>query len=107
VLVELLPEALAELPGGRLWYEERRTGLGDEFFQETLDTLARIGETPEAYPLWPGTEGFGFPVRKAPLRRFPYRVVFETRADRVMALAVAHAKRRPLYWIGRLGAGPI
>jgi len=105
VQVELLPEALTELHAARLWYEERRTGLGDELYHETLDVLARIGEAPGAYPRWPGAEGPEFIVRKAPVRRFPYLVAFEVRGDRVAVLAVAHAKRRPLYWIGRQGRG--
>lgn len=104
--VELLREALTELHAARLWYGEQRTGLGEEFFHETLDALTRIGESPEAYPRWPGTESFRFIVRKAPVRRFPYRLAFETRADRVVVVAVAHAKRRPLYWVGRESRGP-
>jgi hypothetical protein len=48
VLVELLPEALAELHTTRLWYEEQRIGLGDDFFREPLEAMTRIGEAPEA-----------------------------------------------------------
>ncbi|MFI5403593.1 MAG: type II toxin-antitoxin system RelE/ParE family toxin [Planctomycetota bacterium] len=104
--VELLREAVTELHHARLWYEDQRTGLGDEFFHEALDTFARIGEAPEAYPRWPGTDRFEFIVRKAPVRRFPYRIAFEMRTDRVVIVAVAHGKRRPLYWVDRQGRRP-
>lgn len=104
--VDLLPEALTELHAAGLWYEERRTGLRDEFFDEVSAVFTRIGEAPGVYPRWPGTESAQVVVRKAPVRRFPYRIAFETRADHVLVLAVAHAKRRSLYWIGREGPRP-
>ena len=39
--------------------------------------------------------------RKATIQRFPYVIAFEERERRVLLLAVAHAKRRPLYWLTR------
>lgn len=105
--VDLLPEAEAELQAAAVWYDERRAGLGDEFVQEVSAALIRIGQGPGAYPQWPGTENSELVVRKAPVRRFPYLIAFEIRADLARVLAVAHAKRRPLYWIGRLGGGPV
>ncbi len=38
------------------------------------------------------------------LQRFPYVIFFETEADRVVVWAVAHAKRRPGYWVARRAA---
>ena len=34
--LELHPEARAELRSAALWYDERRSGLGDEFLAEFL-----------------------------------------------------------------------
>jgi hypothetical protein len=34
--------------------------------------------------------------------RFPYSVVYLEDEDEIWVLAVAHAKRRPGYWRGRL-----
>ena len=42
-------------------------------------------------------------VRRFVLERFPYTVIFEVLADRVLVLAVAHARRRPNYWKRRRG----
>jgi hypothetical protein len=35
------------------------------------------------------------------LPRFPYVIAFERHEHYVLVLAVAHAKRRPLYWFTR------
>ena len=35
------------------------------------------------------------------IQRFPYVIAFEKHEQHVLVLAVAHAKRRPLYWLTR------
>ena len=40
-------------------------------------------------------------IRKATIQRFPDVIAFENHEQHVLALAVAHAKRRPLYWLTR------
>lgn len=99
--LELHPEARAELRSAALWYDERRSGLGDEFITEVTATLDRIGGTPESYPVWPRTRAAGPLIRKATIQRFPYVIAFEKHEQHVLVLAVAHAKRRPLYWLMR------
>ena len=99
--LELHPEARAELRSAALWYNERRTGLGDEFIAEVSGTLDRIGNAPESYPAWPGTRVAGPLIRKATVQRFPYVIAFEKHEQHLLILAVAHAKRRPLYWLTR------
>ena len=99
--LELHPEARAELRSAALWYDERRTGLGDAFIAEVSATLDRIGNAPESYPAWPGTRAVDPLIRKAILQRFPYLIAFEKHQEHVFVLAVAHAKRRPLYWLSR------
>jgi plasmid stabilization system protein ParE len=101
VRLELHPEARAELRSAALWYDERRSGLGDEFITEVTATLDRIGGTPESYPVWPRTRAAGPLIRKATIQRFPYVIAFEKHEQHVLVLAVAHAKRRPLYWLMR------
>jgi hypothetical protein len=46
------------------------------------------------------------PVHRAVVPRFPYVVAFEVHPEVILVLAVAHAKRRPLYWLTRAGRGP-
>ena len=99
--LELHPEARAELRSAALWYDERRPGLGDEFIAEVSAILDRIGGAPESYPAWTRTRAAGPLIRKATIQRFPYLIAFETHEQHLLVLAVAHAKRRPLYWLTR------
>ena len=75
--------------------------MGDEFIADVSATLDRIGGTPESYPAWPRTRATGLLIRKATIQRFPYVIAFEKHEQHVLVLAVAHAKRRPLYWLTR------
>ena len=74
------------------WYESERPGLGLEFLDELLRTLAFVRERPEASPRTART------VRRALVRRFPYGIIFETVDDRIHVLAVMNQRRRPGYW---------
>jgi len=40
-------------------------------------------------------------ARQLPVRGFPFLVVYRIRPDDVYVVAVAHAKRRPGYWMNR------
>jgi len=103
VRVELHPEARAELRSAALWYDQRRIGLGDEFIAEVATTLDRVGAAVDSFPKWPGLRAAAPPIRRATLRRFPYVIAFESNVRVVLVLAVAHGKRRPLYWLSRAG----
>lgn len=100
----LHPEARDELRAAALWYDERRLGLGDELVDEVTATLQEIARSPLAFPIWPGTHTAKVPIRPALVKRFPDALAFETHDDGVFVLAVAHAKRRPLYWVRRGGS---
>ena len=41
-------------------------------------------------------------LRSAALQRFPHLIAFEQHEQHLLILAVAHAKRRPLYWLTRV-----
>lgn len=101
--LELHPEARVELRSAALWYDERRPGFGDEFIAEVSAAFDRVADAPESYPIWPGTRSEGPLIRRATIQRFPYVVAFELHEQHVLVLAVAHAKRRPLYWLTRAG----
>jgi toxin ParE1/3/4 len=98
------PEAMAELRAVAFWYDERRTGLGDEFVDEVNRLGLRVAASPATYAQWPGLSGSNSTIRRALVNRFPYVIAFEVREQDVFILAVAHARRRPLYWVRRAGA---
>lgn len=96
--LRVLPEAEAELRSAAIWYEEKRPGLGIEFIAVVDRAFESILESPEACPVWRTDR----PYRKHFLRRFPYVVFLGIDAATVEIIAVAHAKRRPGYWLDRL-----
>jgi toxin ParE1/3/4 len=106
VRVVLHPDARAEIRAAALWYEERSPGWGDRFVGRVNDMLERLVEAPGLFAVWSGTEVAPIPIRKAVLEQFPYPVAFEAHSEFVLVLAVAHAKRQPLYWLVRMSQGP-
>ena len=100
--VELHPEARAEFRDAAVWYDEQRSGFGDEFVAAVTETPARPSvDTPDSYALWPNIKPAATSIRRALVQRFPYAIAFEVHSDQVHVLAVAHARRRPLYWLAR------
>lgn len=101
--VSLHPEARDELRLAAIWYDERRPGLGDELLGEVTAAFRRVGDGPGSFPNWPGLSQSSPPIRRALADRFPYAVAFEVYPTRVLVLAVAHTRRKPLYWLARVG----
>jgi len=99
--VRFAPEASAELEEAARWYEQRHTGLGLAF-------LAAVDLTVESVTRWPGVGGpiDGLPedlvVRRVRIGRFPYHVAYLVTEDQIYVLAIAHDRRRPLYWSSRV-----
>lgn len=93
--VRLHPAARDELRGARLWYEERSPLSGAAFIQEVDATVSRITDAPLLYPL------IEYGARRVVLRRFPFNVLYRVTTGEIVIIAVAHQKRRPLYWSGR------
>jgi len=82
------------------WYERHRAGLGVEFLGEVDAAVARMANTPEMGSPVPGVSDKA--IRHWPVRRFSYHVVYVILCDRLQILAIAHDRRRPAYWAGRL-----
>jgi toxin ParE1/3/4 len=98
-------EASQELDHTARWYEERRSGLGHRFLaavETTLDQIQRFPLAGAAVPKVPKD----LAVRRAPIRGFPYHVIYLETADTIHLLAFAHDKRRPAYWLSRSDADP-
>ena len=92
-------EARLELEEAVAYYESRRVGLGADFREKAEAAVGRISETPERWsPLTNDT-------RRFLLRRFPYSIVYTMLPTHILIIAVAHQKRRPGYWSGRIARG--
>lgn len=93
-------EAIRELEEAVRWYEDQRPGLGDELLAEIESTLQRIERWPGAGAPVPRVPA-ELSVRRAPVKRFPYFVVYLDTAEAIRVLAFAHDRRRPGYWRSR------
>jgi plasmid stabilization system protein ParE len=82
------------------WYEAHRVGLGMEFLEVVDDAVARISEMPRMGS--PVSRVADEAIRRRAVRRFPYHVIYLELSDRLQILAVAHDRRRPKYWVGRV-----
>ena len=98
--LRILEEAERELREASLYYENRQQGLGTRFLERVQRTLLEIGGDPQRFPAYEGKR-VARRFRRARGPRFPYVVVFYSRDDEVVIVAVAHTSRRPGYWRNR------
>jgi len=84
--------AQAEFQDAAIWYEQQRTGLGEEFVREIEIAVEKASTTPKRYPIVFGD------IRRTMSRRFPYCIYFRERRDSLVVLAVFHGKRDPQIW---------
>jgi len=95
VRVVVVHEAERDITGAYAWYEDRRTGLGEEF----LGCLDACIEAIRRMPLTHPTVFRGF--RRALLRRFPYAVFYEYESNVATIFGVLHTSRHPGRWMRR------
>lgn len=99
--VRVLSPALEEIAQAAIWYDAQRARLGDAFWQAVDSLLQRIEENPLSF----SASEFAtakFDLRYAIVWRFNYVVHFLIETDEVVIISVAHASRRPGYWLGRI-----
>ena len=97
--VEFHPEAVLELEEALYWYDQQDVpGLALRFAQEVQRVVHLISEHPEIGRRW-GLED-DEDVRRFPTSDFPFHVVYTARV-RLVVLAIAHQRRRPVYWLHR------
>jgi mRNA-degrading endonuclease RelE of RelBE toxin-antitoxin system len=77
-------------------YQQIRPDLGADFRSEVNSALDRIEQLPHAWSL------LGKDVRICRTHRFPYGLVYQTREDEALIIAVMHLHRRPGYWKKRI-----
>ena len=70
--------------------------MGDEFTAEVLNTINRILNHPEAWTK------LSKRTRRCLTNRFPYGVIYQIRGNRILIVAVAHLRKKPVYWRDRL-----
>jgi len=89
------PEARADLLDTFRWYQEQRQGLGHDFKLCVEDVFTKIHKNPLLHK-----EIFQ-KVRRSVTRRFPFGVFYTVNDEKIIVLAVLHARRNPMKWKNR------
>jgi plasmid stabilization system protein ParE len=93
----LHPAAEAEHLEQIAFYQSQQQGLGSRYREHFLQAMQKICETPTRYPIDRPPD-----IRRIQLRTFPLTIIYRERNATVQVLAVAHYRKRPRYWLGRL-----
>ena len=93
--VDYLPGARRDFDASFDWYLERSAEAAARFANAVDAALTAVAADPERFAVVDQLH------RQCPVRRFPFRIVYRVVENRVLVVAVAHAKRRPGYWRDR------
>ena len=99
--VRVETKARGELQAAIAWYEEQAPGLGTALWEAVDEALRRLQTTPDGSTTVPNVPS-ELGVRRVFTQRFPYAIVFIPKDDAVKVIAIAHASRRPNYWLDRV-----
>jgi len=91
-----LDEAREEMIEAARFYEERRTGLGQQFLDIIEQAVADVEAHPNRWPVLARN------VRRRLVSKFPYGILFCVGREEIVIVAIMHLHRHPRYWTRRL-----
>ncbi|MFH1287264.1 MAG: type II toxin-antitoxin system RelE/ParE family toxin [bacterium] len=94
--IRFLIPAEDELVDTISYYNMQSEGLGYEFASEVKRTIERIIQYPEAW------SKLSKRTRRCRTKRFPYGIIYQTREEYLLIVAVMHMSREPHTWKSRL-----
>lgn len=90
------PEAELDLSEAVSWYEKKVKGLGANFLLNVEAAIESIIRTLEAFtPIYKNT-------RRALVRKFPFGIHYLIEKEKIVVLAIFHARRNPKEWKTRI-----
>ncbi|MBL9016276.1 MAG: type II toxin-antitoxin system RelE/ParE family toxin [Myxococcales bacterium] len=99
--IELAPAARHELVAAADAYEIQRGGRGRDFAAAVQETSTWIARFPLLGPPFPGVRSdLGY--RRRVVTGFPFVLAYRIASKGIRIEAVAHMRRGPDYWKGRL-----
>ena len=78
------------------WYEKRLTGLGNRFITELQVAKVDLLNNPMAFAKWNKS------IRRMVMRKFPYKIFYKIYENKIIILAIIHARRSNRYLKRRL-----
>ena|SRR5947209_6184824 len=94
--LDYLAEAVHEAAEAHEYYRERNQDAARRFMASFRTAVDSVRDYPQRFPI------HKLGTRRLLLEGFPYSVIYQDLADRVLIVAVPHAKRHPTYWKRRL-----
>ena len=88
-VLRFLPEVEMDVPNGRLWYEEKSPGLGEEFLRVFYACSQELTRNPLIH------QTVHREFRRCLLRRFPYAIYFRVEDNVVIVFGLFHCARGP------------
>jgi plasmid stabilization system protein ParE len=95
-IIDFTEEARDDYDQSFDWYAGRSAKAAVRFATVIEAAFDAIVAKPDEFP----RTGRG--CQYCSLKRFPFRIVFYQDLNRIVIVAIAHAKRRPGYWFRRL-----
>lgn len=96
MIFRFLPPAQTELLEGVSYYAAIRPELGIRFEQAVAEAVRRAVAYPER----------GAPrsrsTRRWLVKSFPFGIIYRPSESEVLIVAVAHQRKKPEYWVGRI-----
>ncbi len=93
--VEFHPDATDELDSSANWYAKRSAEAARRFLVAIDLAVSSMTSDPDRFVLVDDQH------RSCSVAKFPFQLIFRHDEDKLFIVAVAHAKRRPGYWLDR------
>lgn len=93
--VDFLPGARRDFDESFAWYTANSAQAAVRFVDAVEAALYAISSNPMQFGTIDDIH------RDCPVKKFPFRLVYRLIQNRVLVVAIAHAKRRPGFWKDR------
>jgi hypothetical protein len=90
-------DAEAEYTEALVWYAARSARAADGLEAAFAKSVRDVGEAPDNFPQCDEDPAFRYTM----LSGYPFSLIYRVVGDNVHAIALAHHRKRPGYWVGR------
>jgi len=87
--LEIKQEAISDIQNAYNYYENRKSGLGEQFLNTLEEYLETIQKNPLHYQIKRN------PYRETFLKIFPFVVIFEVKMNKIVVYAVFNTSKNP------------
>ena len=92
----LIPPSDKELEEAIDYYNDQMFGLGEQFYNAFLSSVAYISIAPDVW------RKVGKNTRRINIKRFPYLILYVLDGNNILITCIAHQHRNPTYYTNRI-----